>query len=91
MLVGKTTTGKLVDDKGKVLLAEGREAIDEAALDEIPRKYWGEIPVDERRGQSPRSSRELEEHRPRPRRALPRQDRAPLARATSFRRASSRW
>ena len=40
------TTGKLVDDKGKVLLQKGA-SIDDAALDEIPRKYWGEIPVEE--------------------------------------------
>ena len=45
-LIGQTTTGKLVDDKGKVLLQKG-QAIDEAALDEIPRKYWGELPVDD--------------------------------------------
>jgi DNA-directed RNA polymerase subunit beta len=45
-LVGQTTTGKLVDDKGKVLLQKG-QAIDEAAMDEIPHKYWGELPVDD--------------------------------------------
>jgi DNA-directed RNA polymerase subunit beta len=43
LLIGKTTTGKLVDDKGKVLLAEGRRHR-RGALLEIPRKYWGEIP-----------------------------------------------
>jgi DNA-directed RNA polymerase subunit beta len=41
---GKPTEGKLVDDKGKVLLAKGDKISDEA-LDDIPRKYWGEIPV----------------------------------------------
>ncbi|UQA62507.1 DNA-directed RNA polymerase subunit beta [Polyangium aurulentum] len=46
ILVGKTTNGKLVDDKGKVLLQKGDE-IAEAALLEIPRRYWGEIPVEE--------------------------------------------
>ncbi|TKD03112.1 DNA-directed RNA polymerase subunit beta [Polyangium fumosum] len=46
ILVGKTTNGKLVDDKGKVLLQKGDE-ITEAALAEIPRRYWGEIPVEE--------------------------------------------
>ena len=45
-LVGQTTTGKLVDDKGKVLLQKG-QTMDEAALDEIPRKYWGELPVED--------------------------------------------
>jgi len=46
LLIGKTTTGKLVDDKGKVLLNKGA-VIDEAGLAEIPQKYWGEMPVDE--------------------------------------------
>jgi DNA-directed RNA polymerase subunit beta len=43
-LVNETTTGKLVDDKGKVLLQKGQK-LDEAALDEVPHKYWGELPV----------------------------------------------
>ena len=46
ILIGKTTNGKLVDDKGKVLLQKGAP-ITEAELTEIPRKYWGEIPVEE--------------------------------------------
>jgi DNA-directed RNA polymerase subunit beta len=46
ILVGKTTNGKLVDDKGKVLLQKG-QVIAEADLVEIPRKYWIEIPVEE--------------------------------------------
>src|SRR4051812_15686276 len=45
LLLGQTTTGKLVDDKGKVLLQKG-QVIDEPALADIPRKYWPEIPVD---------------------------------------------
>ena len=45
LLLGQTTTGKLVDDKQKVLLQKG-QVIDDAALAEIPRKYWSEIPVD---------------------------------------------
>src|SRR5690606_28501246 len=45
MLVGKQTNGKLVDGKGKVLLAKGVDVTEEA-LAEIPRKYWGEIPHD---------------------------------------------
>jgi DNA-directed RNA polymerase subunit beta len=44
-LVNTTTTGKLVDDKGKVLLQKGQQ-IDEPSLDQVPRKYWGELPVD---------------------------------------------
>ncbi|WP_437781396.1 DNA-directed RNA polymerase subunit beta [Sorangium sp. So ce1097] len=46
LLLGKEATGKLVDDKGKVLFQKGA-IIDEASLAEIPRKYWGEIPVDD--------------------------------------------
>ncbi|HEY3237561.1 MAG TPA: DNA-directed RNA polymerase subunit beta, partial [Polyangiaceae bacterium] len=45
VLNDKTTTGKLVDDKGKPLLAKGA-VINEAALEQIPRKYWGEIPIE---------------------------------------------
>jgi DNA-directed RNA polymerase subunit beta len=45
VLTGKVTTGKLVDDKGKVLLAKGVE-LDETQLDGVPRKYWGEIPLE---------------------------------------------
>ncbi|MDD5306352.1 MAG: DNA-directed RNA polymerase subunit beta [Deltaproteobacteria bacterium] len=45
LLVGRTTTGKLVDDKGKVLVVKGKKLADES-LDEIPRKFWGQIPVD---------------------------------------------
>ena len=45
VLSGKVTTGKVVDDKGKVLLAKGAELNDEA-LDGVPRKYWGEIPLE---------------------------------------------
>jgi DNA-directed RNA polymerase subunit beta len=46
ILLGKETNGKLVDDKGKVLLQKGA-IIDDAMLAEIPRRYWGEIPVEE--------------------------------------------
>src|SRR3954452_13934946 len=42
VLTGKETTGKLVDDKGKVLLNKG-DKLDEAKLESIPRRYWGEI------------------------------------------------
>ena len=40
-----TTTGKLVDDKGKVLLQKGA-TLDEEMLENVPRKYWGELPVE---------------------------------------------
>ena len=46
ILIGRTTNGKLVDDKGKILLQKG-QPITEPELIEIPRKYWGEIPVEE--------------------------------------------
>jgi DNA-directed RNA polymerase subunit beta len=44
-LIGTTTVGKLVDDKGKVLLQKGAP-IDEETLETIPRKYWTELPLD---------------------------------------------
>jgi len=45
LLSGRTTEAKLVDDKGKVLLPKGTK-LNDAALDPIPRKYWGQIEVD---------------------------------------------
>jgi DNA-directed RNA polymerase subunit beta len=42
LMVGKETSGKLVDDKGKTLLSKGDVLTDEK-LDEIPERYWGEI------------------------------------------------
>ncbi len=45
LLVRNTTTAKLVDDKGKQLLAKGTK-ITEADLVEIPHKYLGHIDVD---------------------------------------------
>jgi len=45
VLSGKETTGKLVDDKGKALLNKG-DKLDEEKLEAIPRKYWGEIPLE---------------------------------------------
>ncbi len=58
ILVGKTTNSKLVDDKGKVLLQKGA-VVDEAALTEIPRKYWGEILVDE--GGAPAEAEQIQQ------------------------------
>jgi DNA-directed RNA polymerase subunit beta len=48
-LMGQVTTGKLVDDKGKVLLQKGA-TLDEETLAEVPRKYWSEIPVQDGEG-----------------------------------------
>ena len=45
-LVGQVTNGKLVDDKGKVLIAKGVK-LDAEALAGIPHKYWSEIPADD--------------------------------------------
>ncbi len=45
LLLGKTTSGKLVDDKGQVLVNKG-SILAADMLEEIPRKYWGEIPTD---------------------------------------------
>jgi len=45
VLSGKETNGKLVDDKGKVLLNKG-DKLDVEKLEGIPRKYWGEIPLE---------------------------------------------
>ena len=44
LLVGKETSAKLVDDKGKTLLNKGQTLSDEV-LTELPEKYWGEIAV----------------------------------------------
>ncbi len=44
VLAGQATTGKLVDDKGAVLL-EKDATLTEELLSGIPRRYWGEIPV----------------------------------------------
>jgi DNA-directed RNA polymerase subunit beta len=46
LLSGKMTANRLIDEKGKVLLAKGKEITDEQ-LDQIPLKYWGEIAVED--------------------------------------------
>ncbi|MGF1469548.1 MAG: DNA-directed RNA polymerase subunit beta [Sandaracinaceae bacterium] len=45
LLLGRTTEAKLVDDKGKVLLAKGTK-IAAADLDPIAKKYWKDIEID---------------------------------------------
>ena len=45
LLVGKSTASRLVDDKGKVLIAKG-DKIELAALNEVPHRYWHEIQLD---------------------------------------------
>ncbi len=44
LLHGKEVEGKLIDDKGKVLLKRG-DALDDALLAEVPYRYWAEITV----------------------------------------------
>ncbi|MFK7989264.1 MAG: DNA-directed RNA polymerase subunit beta [Sandaracinaceae bacterium] len=45
LLLGRTTSAKLITDKSKVLLAKGTK-ITAADLDPIPRKYWKDIEVE---------------------------------------------
>jgi DNA-directed RNA polymerase subunit beta len=44
ILEGRETTGKLVDDKGSVLIEKGAKLTSDG-LANVPRKYWGEIPT----------------------------------------------
>jgi DNA-directed RNA polymerase subunit beta len=44
LLEGKTTASRLVDDKGKVLLAKG-QVLDEATLESIPARLYREIQI----------------------------------------------
>jgi len=59
-VVGQATSGKLVDDKGKVLLNKG-DKLDAATLDAIPRKYWGEIPIEKNAESVQQKLRDLED------------------------------
>jgi len=45
LLLGKTTSVRLVDDKGKVLVAKGQK-IDNPTLDEIPSRYWPAVQIE---------------------------------------------
>jgi DNA-directed RNA polymerase subunit beta len=44
LLVGKEVGGRLVDDQGNQLLKKG-DVLDDALLDSVPQRYWGEIAV----------------------------------------------
>jgi len=46
MLTGKEVEGRLIDDKGKVLLKKG-DVLDDALLSTVPYRYWSEISVGE--------------------------------------------
>ena len=59
-LVGQVTSGKLVDDKGKVLLNKGA-VLDPETLDVTPRKYWGEIPLEKNAEAVQQKLRDLDE------------------------------
>ena len=60
LLVGQVTTGKLVNDSGEVLL-EGGITLSEENLGSVPRKYWGEIAVDEHADKIAQLLHDLEE------------------------------
>jgi DNA-directed RNA polymerase subunit beta len=45
LLLGKEVSGRLVDDKGNQLLKRG-DVLDDALLDTVPQRYWGEIAVE---------------------------------------------
>ena len=45
LLSGKEVQGRLVDDKGNQLLKKG-DVLDDALLDAVPQRYWGEIAVE---------------------------------------------
>ncbi|MCK9523784.1 MAG: DNA-directed RNA polymerase subunit beta [Proteobacteria bacterium] len=45
ILVGKTTKGKTVDDKGKTLI-DKKVKLTADVLQTVPRKYWGQIPLE---------------------------------------------
>ncbi len=60
-LVGSQTTGKLVDDKGKVLLQKGA-TLDEGTLDDVPLKYWTELPVEGAEDARDQGSRARRDH-----------------------------
>ena len=58
--MGQITSGKLVDDKGKVLLQKGT-TMNTATIDGIPRKYWGEIPLEKNGEEVQQRLRDLED------------------------------
>jgi DNA-directed RNA polymerase subunit beta len=60
ILDGQETTGKLVDDKGSVLIDKGAR-LNADTLASVPRKYWGEIPVKSGEEQIGQLLRDLEE------------------------------
>ncbi|MCB9666705.1 MAG: DNA-directed RNA polymerase subunit beta [Myxococcales bacterium] len=60
LLIGKTTTGKLVDDKGKVLIAKGVKLTEEE-LNGAPLRHWKHIEIDKGQDRIERILNQLEE------------------------------
>jgi DNA-directed RNA polymerase subunit beta len=58
LLMGKTTAVRLVDDKGKVLVAKGQK-IDNPTLDEIPARFWPEIQMESGGGKTEEAVEQL--------------------------------
>jgi DNA-directed RNA polymerase subunit beta len=46
LIAGKVASARLVDDKGKSLVAKGKK-LDEAALSEVPEAYWADISLED--------------------------------------------
>jgi DNA-directed RNA polymerase subunit beta len=90
LLIGKTTQGKLVDDKRQGAPRQGRE-VDEATLESIPRKLWAQIALDDEDAASSATSSRSSTTAPRRSSRTARRRSAASPRATSSRRASSRW
>jgi DNA-directed RNA polymerase subunit beta len=59
-LLGQSLTGKLVDDKGKVLLNKAT-VLDAATLEALPQKHWGELAVDKHGDDIRQKLRDLED------------------------------
>ena len=93
--LGKTTAARLVDDKGKVLLRQGRRRSTSETLDEIPHALLARDPGRRRRrqdrGEARAARRAARGGRPRHRGASTARRSPSSPRATSCRRASSRW
>ncbi len=60
LLVGKTTIGKLVDDKGKPLIAKGAKLTEED-LNATPLRYWKHIEIEKGQDRIERILTQLEE------------------------------
>ncbi len=59
-LLKATTTAKLIDSRGMVLLAKG-QGINDEAISAVPRKYWGKVEVDKNKEKIDSILEQLEE------------------------------